>query len=127
MHTDISFKVLGIDKLARKITEEHLRKGLFSVDIFGWTDIRALLGDFPELIDKHYPGLGLNTKALKKGVDEIKETTQAILERSADVKSEISSLSEKIDTTTKANYPEMATQPHLTLHIRMVGLFFDQE
>lgn len=96
-----------IEKLARKITEEHLRDGLFSVHIWGWRDIVTRLADFPELVDKHYPGLSPNTKALK-GIDEIKETAQAILKRNAEVKTEISSLPDKINIAPKINYPEIA-------------------
>lgn len=43
-----------IEKLARKITNAHLYKNLFSVDVWGWEDIVNKLAEFPELIRKHY-------------------------------------------------------------------------
>ncbi len=97
-----------IEKLARKITEKHTKNGLFSVHIWGWDDILLCLADFPEVIEKHYPEFSVDTKASKRGIDEIGETTQVILERSADIKSELSSIRERIDTSPKVNYAEMS-------------------
>jgi tetratricopeptide (TPR) repeat protein len=97
-----------IEELARKITQEHLRSSLFSVHIWGWGDVVNRLEDFPDLINKHYPGLSLNTKAFKKETDEIKETTQAILKSIADVKLSVSYLPKKIDTVSKINYPDIS-------------------
>ena len=97
-----------IEELARKITQEHLRNSLFSVHIWGWGDVVNRLEDFPDLINKHYPGLSLNTKAFKKETDEIKETTQEILKSIADVKLLVSSQPKKIDTLSRINYPDIS-------------------
>lgn len=43
-----------IEELARKITQEHLKEGLFSVNIWGWNDIKERLEDFPNVRDKYY-------------------------------------------------------------------------
>lgn len=44
-----------IEEYARKITEDHVKKGLFSVHIMGWEDIKERLDDFPRVRDKYYP------------------------------------------------------------------------
>ena len=98
----------GIQELARKITEEHRKNNLFSVDVLSWTWIIENLGYFPELIEEHYPGLGPNTKATRKGIDNLQETTQKILEQGTDLKSGFTSLSEKIDATNRVNYAEVS-------------------
>jgi hypothetical protein len=61
-----------IEELARAITEEHSRTGLFSVHVWGWPDIVARLADFPDLLEKHYPGLSVNVKELKKEISTLK-------------------------------------------------------
>ncbi len=59
-----------LQELARIITEEHLAKDLFSITVFFWEDIIDRLEDFPELFDKYYPGLIINTEALKTAIIE---------------------------------------------------------
>lgn len=98
-----------IEELARKITKEHLKNSLFSVHVWGWNDIVTRLEDYSELVEKYYPGLSLNTQALKEGIDEIKKTTQSILQSNIEVKSLISSPVEKIDTPTIVNYLDIST------------------
>lgn len=100
-----------IEELARKITDEHSKSGLFSVNVLAWNDIKDRLEDFPDIINKHYPGLSLNTEAFKKQIDKIAETTQAIFKNIEDVKpsfSSLSNLSKKIDTVSKINYPDIS-------------------
>jgi hypothetical protein len=43
-----------IEEVARKITDEHLKIGLFSVHILGWDDIKESLEDSPDIRDKYY-------------------------------------------------------------------------
>jgi len=48
------------DKLeleARWLTVKHQKKGLFSVHVYGWSDIISFLHDHPTVIKKHYPHL----------------------------------------------------------------------
>lgn len=47
-----------IEELARKITKEHQDKGLFSVSVWSWEDIKNQLS--PELLNKHYPKFSVN-------------------------------------------------------------------
>lgn len=46
-----------IQKLARKITEEHEKQGLFDVAVYGWGEIVSRLEQFPEVIQRYYPSL----------------------------------------------------------------------
>ncbi len=48
-------KDVEIEQLARIITDEHLQNGMFSVTVCGWEDILLFLGDYPDIISKHYP------------------------------------------------------------------------
>jgi len=67
-----------IEELARNMTEEHLKNGLFSVHVWGWSDIAARLADFPHLMEKYYPGLSLDTRGLKRGIDALKEIFESV-------------------------------------------------
>ncbi len=98
-----------IEELARKITEEHQKNGLFSVHIWGWNDVRDCLARFPEVIEIHYPGFSPNTKAVKNGIDEIKKMTQAILDQQTDLKSGVACLSKTIATGAITNYADSST------------------
>lgn len=40
-----------IEELARKITEGHFRDALFSVHVWGWSDIVARIEDFPDVLE----------------------------------------------------------------------------
>ena len=42
-------------EMARKITQAHRKKGLFSVHVTFWEDIVNRMADFPSVIEKHYP------------------------------------------------------------------------
>lgn len=97
-----------IEKLARIITEDHLKKGLFTVHIFGWEDIVGRLADFPEVKEKHYSELFQTKVPPPKDIDDIKETTQRILEHTVELRSGVSSLSEKIDTATISHHADLA-------------------
>jgi len=46
-----------IEKLARKITNEHQKKGLFSFHVWGWDDIKKQLDFFPEVKKVHFKEL----------------------------------------------------------------------
>jgi tetratricopeptide (TPR) repeat protein len=99
-----------IEELARQITKEHFRDALFSVHVWGWNDIVARIEDFPDILEKYYLGLSLNTTALKAGIDNIKESTKAILQSSTEVKSSISSLTQAFQSSEKYNYATISTE-----------------
>ncbi|MBI5458930.1 hypothetical protein [Methanobacterium sp.] len=61
-----------IQKLARKITKEHQKKGLFSVTVFFWEDISHELKKFPELVEYYELGLTINkTEVLESKIDKL--------------------------------------------------------
>ena len=47
----------AVETRAREITEEHKALGLFSVTVFGWTDIVERMDRFSGFLEKHYPWL----------------------------------------------------------------------
>lgn len=48
-------KDASIEAIARRITARHALKGLFSVRVFGWEDLRTRIADSDEVMTKHYP------------------------------------------------------------------------
>lgn len=91
-------KDAAIELLARQITADHLKKGLFTVHVWSWRDIVERLEDFPEIIEKHLPFLSGNATATSKKLDEIKENTQDILETSAEINDSLSTLTDELTT-----------------------------
>jgi hypothetical protein len=59
-----------IEELARKITQEHLKEGLFSVDVWGWDDIKERLDDFPDIRSKYYSQENITLNELKRKEDD---------------------------------------------------------
>ncbi|KKG83066.1 toll/interleukin-1 receptor domain-containing protein [Methanosarcina mazei] len=55
-----------IEEYARKVTEDHLKEGLFSVHIMGWEDIKERLDDYPRVRDKYYPQKESNLTEIKE-------------------------------------------------------------
>ena len=101
-------KEVSLQELARKITNEHRKKGLFSVHVWAWSDMVSRMEEFPEVIEKHYPGLGQNTKALKEGIDEIKRAQQASLNNGTDIKALLSLSLQHMETSGKHEYREIS-------------------
>jgi hypothetical protein len=46
-----------IQEIARLLTEEREKTGLFGVTVCSWDDIVGRLGEFPDVLKKHYPEL----------------------------------------------------------------------
>ncbi len=72
---------------AGRLTELNMAKGLFSVRVCSWDDIKDILGNYPELLDKyHIVATGVSAKI----VEEVKRTSDSILklqiEQSVDTK-----------------------------------------
>jgi tetratricopeptide (TPR) repeat protein len=42
-----------LEKLAREITDQHLKQGLFKVSIWGWGDIQLKIQDYRDLMEKY--------------------------------------------------------------------------
>ncbi len=77
-----------IQELSRSITEKHLVAGLFTLHIWSWEDILAHLEEYPDVIEKHYEGLTLDSAA-SRDLDDVKEVTRKILENTGEIKSRI--------------------------------------
>jgi tetratricopeptide (TPR) repeat protein len=75
-----------VEELARKITDNHLEKNLFSVHIFGWNDIVDRLEEYPDLIKRYYSRLSLNAETLENKIDEIKKLVQKKLDNNTEKK-----------------------------------------
>lgn len=46
-----------IQAVARALTEEHLRDGLFEVHVVGWEELRQLIYEHPQIIEVHFADL----------------------------------------------------------------------
>lgn len=51
-----------LQEVARLITEDHLARGLFSVQVFFWDDILTLLSNYPDLLGLHCAPIGQAAK-----------------------------------------------------------------
>ena len=89
-------KDAAIEQLARQITTEHLKQGLFTVHVWSWKDIVERLEEFPEIVEKHYPFLSRNATSTGKRLDEIKENTQEILETSTELKDSLATITDEL-------------------------------
>ncbi|HSK74736.1 MAG TPA: tetratricopeptide repeat protein, partial [Pyrinomonadaceae bacterium] len=72
-------KDVAVEQKARELTVEHLKQDLFAVDVLGWNDIVDLLGDYEEVIKKHYKGLLGSNPFIEPKIAEISRETKEIL------------------------------------------------
>ena len=99
-------KDANVEQLAREITVAHISSGLFSVTIWSWADIVSRIEDYPEIVEKHYPGFGQNTKAIRAEIDELGKSSHAILEGNVEIKSSLSSIVKNVENI--ASYTQAA-------------------
>ena len=64
-------KSAAVEAEARRITEEHRPQGLFEVHVMGWDDLRHLIADHPEVIEKHFPDVAPSRQRTARQVDDI--------------------------------------------------------
>ena len=81
-----------IEEVARLISEQHAATGSFSVHVLGWEDLQSLIGNYPGVIDKHFPDQGpTNVKTLEvatqglAAADEMKAMLAELLSRPAGI------------------------------------------
>lgn len=55
-----------IQKVARDITVENEKEGLFSVAVLGWDEIQLKIASYPDVVTKHYPTFLYNTGNLQE-------------------------------------------------------------
>ena len=65
-----------IQQVARTLSDEHRKIGLFPVDVWSWEDIVESLESYPEVIAKHYPDFAL-TANVQQGFDRILSNNQS--------------------------------------------------
>lgn len=99
-----------IEEIARELTDKHRKKGLFSVHVLAWKDIVLLMSNYPDILDIHFPGLSLNTKAIKQVIaDEVKETADLILKSHEETRDSISSLAQEIHASSATSHADLST------------------
>lgn len=64
-------KSAAVEAEARRITEEHRTQGLFEVHVMGWDDLRHLIADYPEVIEKHFEDVAPSRRRTARQVDDI--------------------------------------------------------
>ncbi len=78
---------------ARKITERHLKKGLFSVHVWSWEEIEIELSNYPHLLQKHWPDLFGSTVATKLIAKEVSsQISEEVRDKGIGLKQELGSL-----------------------------------
>jgi tetratricopeptide (TPR) repeat protein len=92
-----------LQELARKVTADNLTRGLFSVAVYCWDDIKDRLAEFPDVISMHYPQL-LSTETIKD-IKEIKEGVINIQKEQIDNTSLLVSLRDKIEAHQHYQFP----------------------
>jgi formylglycine-generating enzyme required for sulfatase activity len=55
---------------ARKITEAQRKKGSFDVQVVFWEDIALYLAEYPDVVKKHYPQLGVEDRSSHRALRE---------------------------------------------------------
>jgi GNAT superfamily N-acetyltransferase len=60
-----------IQASVRKLSEEHVRQGLFTIDVLAWPEIVARLAHHEEVLEVYYPGASARWKVLARKVDEM--------------------------------------------------------
>ena len=69
-----------IQQVAREITQQHQKEGLFPVHVWFWEDIRNKLAEYDGLIKKYYPDLYATTVGNAQ-IEEINAQNEQILEK----------------------------------------------
>lgn len=100
---------VSIQELARTISERHKKEDLFSVHVWSWEDIVDRLEEFPDVIALYYPGLSVDYKAIREGIDEINDNTRAILEDVGDIKSSLQSTKPDVGILDIPSYVDIST------------------
>jgi hypothetical protein len=71
----------SLQKAARELSVERRAKGLFSVDVLGWTEIQALMTDAPEVIAEFYPEHADHLPQVIEALPSIEAKLASLVER----------------------------------------------
>ena len=69
-----------IQKVAREITQQHQKKGLFPVHVWFWEDIKKKLAEYDGLVKKYYPDLYATTVGNAQ-IEQINAQNEQTLEK----------------------------------------------
>ena len=64
-------KSAAVEAEARRITEEHRPRGLFEVHVMGWEDLRHVVADHPEVIEKHFPDVAPSHRLMAQQIQDL--------------------------------------------------------
>ncbi len=70
----------NIQEVAREITQQHQKEGLFPVHVWFWEDIKKKLAEYDGLVKKYYPDLYATT-AGNAQIEQIHAQNEQILEK----------------------------------------------
>ena len=60
-----------IQASVRKLSEEHVGLGLFTIDVLAWPEIVARLARHEDVVERFYPGVSARWKGMAQQVDEM--------------------------------------------------------
>jgi len=70
-----------IQTIVRKLSEEHVRQGLFTIDVLAWPEIVARLVQHEDLLERFYPGASARWKGMAQQVDELHRRAMGLNEQ----------------------------------------------
>lgn len=59
-----------LQRIAREVSVARERQGNFTVTVLGWSEIENLLCEHPEVLERHYPELGIDTGLLLQQIGQ---------------------------------------------------------
>jgi cellulose synthase operon protein C len=91
---------VGIQEVARTITEDHSQQGLFEVRVQGWGTLQQWLSDHPDLLTKHFPDLYPSAEVRGRidfGIDVTRQEGEQTRTEIASVAAQLTALIEKVE------------------------------
>jgi len=89
---------------ARRITEDHRKKGLFDVHIYSWDDILEGLGDQGDIVKKHFPelaGVNVDERELEKRLEGVETVGRETLARVTEAGISVDKLTREVAQSVK--------------------------
>jgi tetratricopeptide (TPR) repeat protein len=105
-----------VQELARTITEDHKKQGLFEVRVQGWQTLQQWLTDYRDLLTKHYPDLFPPSEVLG-GIERGIEVTR---QESADIRTQIAGLRALLPVSADQSEPNDPLATRILVASRLV-------
>lgn len=67
-----------LQRVAREVSVERERQGQFTITVLGWSEIENLLCDYPEVLERSYPELGIDTGLLLQQIRHAVNSTEFV-------------------------------------------------